>query len=163
MKEKFVWNQNRIFSVIIFALSLFFLYETTKIVPTFAGIGGTDPGSRVFPYALCIIMLICSVGKFIKSKEKDAAPFYGSRQAQKRTVIIIAALILFAPMFKYLGFWVATLCESFLLVYLMRKDNKLKWYKVLIFSVVFTVLVYLLFAVAMNVYLPKGELWEKFM
>ncbi len=162
MKKKFVINQDRIFSVVIFAFSIFMALETRNIKPLFGNVGGSDPGSRLFPYALCAIMAISSVGKFIRSNKPDEKPFFGGRRMQLQVLLILVAVGLYAIAFRWLGFLIATFFELLVLVFLMKRNNHPKWYKVIIFSGAMTAGIYILFHLAMKIYLPTGNLWKLF-
>lgn len=162
MNKKFVWNQNRIFSIVIFLFSVFMAYQTSKINPLFGNVGGSDPGSKLFPYILCTVMGVSAIGKFIRSNEPDTKPFFGGRRMQLQVLFVVIAIFLYGIVFKWLGFLIATFLELVALVELMKRDHRPKLLSVVIFSAAMTCTIYALFHIAMKIYLPTGELWKLF-
>ncbi|MCI8397838.1 MAG: tripartite tricarboxylate transporter TctB family protein [Oscillibacter sp.] len=162
MKKKFVMNQDRIFSICILIFSIFMVYQTSKIKALFGNVGGSDPGSKLFPYILCIIMGISAVGKFIRSNEPDTKPFFGGHRMRLRVACILIAVGVYSIAFKWIGFLPATFMELAILVLLMKRNHHLKWYRVVLFSAAVTAVIYVVFHNIMKIYLPGGELWKLF-
>lgn len=159
MKNKFVWNRPRISSVITFFLALGILWQGTHIKALFTTAGGSDVGSAFFPNVVAIIMLLCSIGKFITSNEPDKEPFLSGR-GWLRVLITLTVLALYVLGLKYLGFLCSTFVTCTVLVAVMKMGNPIKWMKLLMFSAVVTAVLYVLFSFVLQVWLPVGRLWE---
>lgn len=161
MKKKFVWNRDRISAVIVFLLSLFVIWQTSTIKSSLGKIaGGNDPGSRLFPYAVAIIMGICAIGKFIMRGEPDKEPFVGGLKGWLRFFKIIAILIVYVFLLPKTGYLLTTFLGTFSLVYAMKDQHKINPVKTLIFAVITTAVLYLVFGTLLHIKLPVGSLFK---
>ncbi len=160
MKKKFVINHDRIFSTAILLFSIFMAIQTSKITPLFGNVGGSDPGSKFFPYILCVILAVSSIGKFVRSNQPDTKPFFGGKIMWPRILCILAVIGVYAIAFQWLGFLISTFFMLMALVYLMRRNNRLRLYRVVLFSAAVTASIYGIFHLIMKIYLPGGELWR---
>lgn len=128
-------------------------------------------GSSIYPQVLAAGIAVCAVLLFITAKpnkeelarwaEEDAAaaegrePVPAPRGDALGVMITIALLIIYYLLFITLGFFVATIafCMGFAIKFDPR-PMKERIIRGLIFSVPFTVIIYLLFAKVLNVLLP---------
>lgn len=157
MKNKMVWNRARISSVAIAVFSLFVIWQTTKIKPTFNMISGSDPGSRVFPYGVAVIMLVCSVLRFITSKEPDGTKFMNGAIGWLRMAALMAVLGTYIFLMPYIGYLLDTALCCTGLVFLMKLQQKFKWYKIIGFGVIVAVILWFVFGRLIGTNLPTGS------
>lgn len=153
--KKFKMNRARRFSLGMIVFALFAIWQTSTIVPTFtAQLGGTDAGSKLFPYIACTIILVTSVLRFLTSGEEGAEflPPSGWLRLGK----ILGCFVLYVLMLKYLGFLIATFISPALLVFVMKGDKPVKWYTIVIFALILDVVLYFLFHNILGVVLPTG-------
>ena len=160
MKKGFVMNQDRIFSIVTILFSIFMFVETGKIKATFTNVGGSDPGSKVFPYAIAVLLFICGIGKFIRSNKPDEKPFMGGKVSFLRSMACIAVLGIYVVLLKLVGFLIGTVAASAALVLIMAKGKKLDWWRVALFSVGLTAVLYVGFQVVLKIQLPAGMLFS---
>ena len=58
-------NRDRRVSVIMFIFAIIWLYMSKDIKSIFNYAGDRDPGSRLFPIIIGVLLLVTSVGKFL--------------------------------------------------------------------------------------------------
>jgi len=137
------------------------------ITPTFpkGQEGANLTGPAFFPNVLAIAFIILGILQIIdgskpqkqpkETKPDDEVARTQTRKARMKPAIeFIALLIAFILLFEPLGFIVSTLLFLFLLMLLLG----LKWWKSLLYSGVYTIVIYLLFAKLFTVGLPAGIL-----
>lgn len=159
-KTSFVWNRDRIASIAVVLLSIAMIVETGNIKATYGNIGGNDPGSKLFPYAIAIIMILCAIGKFITCNKPDEAPFLNGKRGQLRICAVIGVLIAYAWLLPKIGFLVCTFVFSVIQVYVMRDQVKVKMIHVILFGAVLTGALYIVFQTVLGIRLPAGVLWK---
>ena len=116
-----------------------------------------DPGSRLFPMIGSIGMIVCGLGIILTaSKEKDA-PFL-TVEGRVRLVKVSALLAAYVFFLKYIGFLIASPVMVYMITTLFAYEKKLAFWKKALFSVVVTLLVWLLFEKVLFVMLPSGRL-----
>lgn len=149
-------NKDRWISFILFVFAAFMLYQTAKIRPLFA-VSSTEVGPKLFPTIACCGMMICCIGKFLVSKDKEAKPFINKRGWLNIAIVIVifALYILGMKTFSYL---LTTPVMLFVLVKLFGRGRQSKWWTIAIFSVGTTAVIYILFQKIMAVMLPAGKL-----
>ncbi len=99
---------------------------------------------------LCLLSVSLILGSFRGLKEEKR------KKGDRRTFIIFlseCAVYLFA--LKYLGFPISTILLLGAIVHLLGERS---WWKIILISVVTSVIIYLLFGVYLGVMLPKGKL-----
>lgn len=123
------------------------------------------PGPGFLPVFLGIAGIIISaallIGDYLRAKKEPANTkvkekkglFEENREGKLRLIGYVVCVILFVPMFKYLG----TLISIFLLVFALTKISGTKGY---IFPVIFAALtsgiIYVSFVMFLKVTLPRG-------
>lgn len=159
-KRSFVWNRDRISSIAVILLSLGMIYETGKIVPTYTQIGGNDPGSKLFPYAIAIIMIICAIGKFITCNKPDETKFLGGKKGVMRISVLIGIIFIYILLLPKLGFLLCTFLFAAILVYTMKDERKVRLPFVLLFAAILTAALYVVFQTLLSVRFPTGTIWN---
>jgi len=159
-KPSFVWNRDRISSIVILLFSLGMIYQTGKIKPTYTQIGGNDPGSKLFPYAIAIIMIICAIGKLITCNKPDETAFLGGKKGVLRISIVIGIIFVYILLLPKLGFLLCTFLFAAILVYAMKDDRKVRPLFVLLFAAALTGALYTVFQTVLSVRFPVGTIWK---
>lgn len=110
------------------------------------------PGAGFFPKILAVVMAILSIAIIVKSLMKPEV-LMGFKTMERATLIklilVVPACIVFLILWKYISFIPA----FFLLMIGLNLLLGVKWWKGLIFSAVFTALVYTLFTMVLQVIL----------
>jgi len=113
------------------------------------------PQSGYLPFYLCVILAGASrwgLGSAFL-KRNDAARTFVTRDQLRRVMQVFVPTFLFCLAMQWLGLYVA----SFLLVAgFMRFIGRIAWWKSLVTSVLFALIMFLTFEVAFDVIMPKG-------
>lgn len=124
-------------------------------VATFQLPGSTivgDVGPKVFPSISSALLLICGAGLLISGKDDGDSKFTGV--VLKRLGIIFGTVLIYCVVMNYLGFIAPSIAAFFVLSTLFAKGQNVAWWKRLIYSVVLTMVIYLLFHNVLNLKLP---------
>ena len=130
-------NRDRRVSVIMFIFAIIWLYMSKDIKGIFNYAGDRDPGSRLFPIIIGVLLLVTSVGKFLTCTQEVYS-------------------------FKILGYLLSTFVAGVLCVFLLKEDRKVRWYSPILFSAGLTGIMYLLFGELLSIVLPVGTIWKLF-
>lgn len=142
---------NTVIGLIFMIASAVVLYVANTTLPATAPAG--DPGSRVFPSAICAILMILGLVLIIQSLKKPEKGFEGtfatedSKRSCIRAILIFADLALFLLMWKFLPFLVAGIIFMFLQCMIFREK--------LLFSILYSVgvtgVLYVMFQICLKV------------
>ena len=77
-------NRDRRVSVIMFIFAIIWLYMSKDIKGIFNYAGDRDPGSRLFPIIIGVLLLVTSVGKFLNSPFLLPSAFYPVKSGMER-------------------------------------------------------------------------------
>ena len=121
------------------------------------GWASDGPQSGYLPFYLCVILAGASlyglVGVLLK--HADGAKTFVTRNQLRRVMQVFVPTLLFCVLMQWLGLYVA----SFLLVGgFMRFVGRIAWWKSLVTSLVFTLVMFSTFEIAFDVIMPKGPL-----
>ena len=160
--KKFVMNRDRKFSIGMLIFSLLMMWQTSQISAAYSNIDGSDPGSKLFPYIVCILLFVCSIGKFITCNKPDTSKFVGGATGLIRIAKCLAILCLYTFLLNKIGFILVTFLATLTLLYVMKLDRKVRLPFAVLFSGVTTAVLYILFQVVLQVILPTGTVWNAF-
>jgi len=142
--------------LIVFALVLG--YDNWK---TGMGWEREGPQSGYLPFYLCVILAGAScygLGLAFARRKRASQPFV-TRDQLRRVLQVFVPTFLFVLAMQFLGLYVA----SFLLVAgFMRFIGRIAWWKSLLTSFIFAVVMFVTFDVAFDVIMPKGPLEAAF-
>jgi hypothetical protein len=113
------------------------------------------PQSGYLPFYLCVILAGAAIwGLGVAFLErKDATGTFVTRDQLRRVMQVFVPTLLFCLAMQWLGLYVA----SFLLVAgFMAFIGRIAWWKSLLTSVLFALIMFLTFEVAFDVIMPKG-------
>ena len=116
-----------------------------------------DIGPAVFPYFSAGLLMFCGAGLLITGNQKEASIF--DKRALKRLALIFGVVLLYCIVMSYIGFLVPTVVIFFVLTTMFAEDADVAWWKRLLYSVVLTLVIYLLFHNVLNLKLPTNQLF----
>jgi len=117
-----------------------------------------NPGSGFFIFWGGILLAGLSFLLFIQtfySKRKEEKGALKGRLQYSKPIKLMVALCLYALVFKWMGFFLATFC---LLLFLFKGWDHQRWRKVFVLSLVSVSLFYVLFVVLLEIRFPGGIL-----
>lgn len=118
------------------------------------------PGPQALPGLAAFGFVVCGAGIFIGGCKKSGMPVFLSLNGWKRLVISIAMLALYILGLTYIGFWISTvLCLYAFCTYYAKGYVTKVWQRIL-FAVIFTVVVFLVYEVLFGYTLPVGAFFE---
>lgn len=123
---------------------------------TYPGAKHGVPGPGMFPIIISSLMILSSISLIItslKMKPEENVSIDISSEGSKRVYIVMAMLIAYFILFKYVGFIITT---TVLLSVLIRWFSKKNIVFCIVISIVITMAVYLIFNKLLNVPLNFG-------
>jgi hypothetical protein len=141
-------------SLLLAAFAALMAYDNWK---SGAGWAADGPKAGYFPFYLSLLLGAASLFGLVKALASRAGadkPFVNGDQL-KRVMQVLVPTFLFCLLTQWLGIYVA----SFLLIAgFMRLIGRIAWWKTLLTSFIFAVVMFLTFDVAFDVIMPKGPL-----
>ena len=151
-KQSNMRKRDLISGIVLLVLSIGILIETNKL--DIGTLSAAQTG--FFPFVLSILLGILSLallGKALKGNSKGKGPSWVSSGDWKPLILTLGILFSFGIFFERLGYLVST----FLLIsVLVRVIGKRKWWVVLLFAFLSTLVSYLIFGVLLKTQLPVG-------
>lgn len=143
-------KQDRVVGVMLLAFSLWYALVTRSFNVPFQA----DPlGPKTFPVMLASIMAVVSV--YLIVKPETVPSWAHSSRVWGRLLATLACFIFYAATLLYLGFIAATTVSLTLLTQVLQGPPL----KAFIASLLFSLALYGLFDMALEVSLPIGRLW----
>ena len=138
----------------LLALALLLAFDNWR-----SGMGWASDGpqSGYLPFYLCVILAgACLFGLGVAFRQRTTAPTtFVTRDQLRRVMQVFVPTFLFCLLMQWLGLYVA----SFLLVAgFMRFVGRIAWWKSLLTSVLFAVIMFSTFEIAFDVIMPKGPI-----
>ncbi len=149
-------HKNQIYSICVIIFAVVFMIMTSQLKSVYT-LSDRDIGPRAFPYLAAAGLIICAIGKMLTEGPKDDAVF--TLDGWKRILVVFALIAGYLLAMTFLGYVLTTPVFSFLLVYAMREDRKFSIWKTIIFSVLLTAVLYVVFQNIILVFLPTGILF----
>ena len=150
-------NKNQIYSLCVMAFAVILIYATSQLDSLFS-LSERDVGPKFFPYAAAVGLIICAAGKFITERKKSTPLF--DWKGWMKTIIVFGTIALYLIAIYVMGYLVATPIFTALLVIIMREDRRVKPIAVILFSVITTAVLYVVFEKIIMVFLPSGIIWS---
>ncbi len=151
------------FPILLGALGAWTLYLSAQL-PDFIQRGRQLPGPRYFPTILGIFFCVAAVVelvRYLRQRRNRTVPAPSIRQrafavmqdwGSHSVVLILASLIVFVPLIRYVGFIAGGIVFSALVMLRLRA----KWYNAIILSVVVVLVIAVVFGMLFRVPLPRG-------
>lgn len=150
-------NKNQVYSLCVIVFALIVIYATSQLDSLFQ-LSERDVGPKFFPYAASVGMILCAIGKFITERNTSAALF--DKRGWIRAAVVFGLIALYLVAIWLVGYLIATPIFTALLVIAMKEDRKVKPVTVILFSVITTIVLYVVFEKIIMVFLPAGILWS---
>lgn len=121
-----------------------------------------EPGPRLMPYVGVALIAISSIALIIKGIKESASPDkpYFPKGGVKKLTISYLILVLYAIAMSFLGFLVTTPFATFVLIYDLKGNTKVKPLTAALISILVTAGLYLMFVYGFQVKLPVGSLFR---
>jgi len=155
-------SREHVVGLICIAISIAVLCITPSFPKGQASVNITGPA--FFPNVLAVAFIILGINQIITAfrsarKTQKAVISDNQKDAQRSKKIVmsvefVALMIGFIAFFNILGFFISTTIFLFLLMVFLG----LKWWKSLLYSAIYTAVIYLLFGVLFTIGLPAGIL-----
>lgn len=116
-----------------------------------------DIGPAVFPYIAAAILVVCGILLIIR-KSAPSEPFLPHKVQKKRFLMMTLLYVLYGILLWAAGFLIATPLVCFALCVMMSGDRKIRRWKLAVFSVVVTGVVYYCFYTLLSLKMPVGKL-----
>ncbi len=110
----------------------------------------------MFPFFSAAVLIICGAGMLIKPGDQEDDRRF-DKTAWLRLALIFGIVMVYCIAMVYLGFFVPTLVLLFILSTMFSADAPVPWWQRLLFAVLLTVLIYLLFSKVLNLKLPDMQ------
>ncbi len=147
-------TKNRSTGLIALVLGVVIAVQAAQLPPsTMAG----DIGPAVFPFISAGILILCGLGMLITGGVKEASIF--TKESLVRLAKIFAVVLLYILAMSYLGFLIPTCAVLFVLSVMFAEEDHIAWWKILVFAIVLTIAIYLLFHNVLNLKLPTNQLF----
>lgn len=152
-------TKERITGVIIMLLGILITIGTYQMKVAMMLAQG-DPGPKLFLYIASIGLMVCGAGMAAFPKY-DKKSLTVTKEELLRFAFLFLILALYCMGLRYIGFLISTLFALLALVYILKMDKKVSMPFTVIFAVVLTILLYLLFKNCLSIVLPEGMILEK--
>jgi hypothetical protein len=144
--------------LLLIVLALVLGYDNWR---TGMGWAKDGPQSGYLPFYLCVILASASMyglGLVFVRRRRASQPFV-TRDQLRRVLQVFFPTLLFCLAMQWLGLYVASLL---LVAGFMRFIGRIAWWKALLTSVLFALIMFATFEIAFDVIMPKGPLEAAF-
>ena len=144
--------------VLLIVLALVLGYDNWR---TGMGWAADGPQSGYLPFYLCVILAGASLyglGIVFVRRNRASQPFV-TRDQLRRVLQVFFPTFLFCAAMQWLGLYVASLL---LVAGFMRFIGRMAWWKSLVTSILFALIMFATFELAFDVIMPKGPLEAAF-
>lgn len=149
-------NKNQVYSLCVIVFALILIYATSQLDSLFS-LSERDVGPKFFPNVAAVGMIICAIGKFITERKKSTPLF--DKRGWICVGMIFGLIALYLVAIWLVGYLIATPIFTALLVIAMKEDRKVKPLTVVLFSIITTMVLYVVFEKIIMVFLPTGIIW----
>ena len=122
-----------------------------------SGIEG-DIGPAIFPYIAAAMLIVCGIILVVRKQDGDSAPFLPETVQKKRFLLMTVVYVLYGILLWAVGFLIATPIACFVLCVMMSGKLKIAKWKLALFSIIVTAIVYYCFYSLLSLKLPVGRI-----
>ena len=122
-----------------------------------SGIEG-DIGPAIFPYIAAAMLIVCGIILVVRKQDGDSAPFLPETVQKKRFLLMTVVYVLYGILLWAVGFLIATPIACFVLCAMMSGKRKIAKWKLALFSIIVTAIVYYCFYSLLSIKLPVGRI-----
>lgn len=148
-------TRDRCTGLIALLLGVAAAVATTQIPPSTIA---NDIGPRVFPYISAAILIACG-GSLVVVGGANKQERYFTPTELKRLAAILLLVLFYAIAMVWIGYVIPTLIVTLLLCAMFAQGEQVRLWKLVVFSVVLTVLIYFIFTNILVMKLPSGKLF----
>ena len=122
-----------------------------------SGIEG-DIGPAIFPYIAAAMLIVCGIILVVRKQDGDSAPFLPETVQKKRFLLMTVVYVMYGILLWAVGFLIATPIACFVLCAMMSGKRKIAKWKLALFSIIVTAIVYYCFYSLLSLKLPVGRI-----
>ena len=122
-----------------------------------SGIEG-DIGPAILPYIAAAMLIVCGIILAVRKQDGDSAPFLPETVQKKRFLLMTVVYVLYGILLWAVGFLIATPIASFVLCVMMSGKREIAKWKLALFSIIVTAIVYYCFYSLLSLKLPVGRI-----
>lgn len=122
-----------------------------------SGIEG-DIGPAIFPYIAAAMLIVCGIILVVRKQDGNSAPFLPETVQKKRFLLMTVVYVLYGILLWAVGFLIATPIACFVLCVMMSGKRKIAKWKLALFSIIVTAIVYYCFYSLLSLKLPVGRI-----
>lgn len=126
----------------------------TSVLPQSSMAG--DIGPKAFPYISAGILILCGGGLCITGKKQSES--YYTKEQTGRLLMIFGVVLCYVVIMYYLGYTIATLVGLYVLCTMFGRGKNIPLWKRLAFSLILTIILYVVFTKVFAIPLPAGRL-----
>lgn len=144
------WRSNVIAGTITVALAGLIIVQSQ-----FIGEPGrpTDPGPGGYPTLLAVILIVVAIPLFFQKESGEAWPSFKHGLG---ALAILVGVIVYAQILGLIGYIIPTV--ALILFGIKVADSKTSWIKSILYSILFSVIIFYVFYSILGVSLPRGDL-----
>lgn len=117
-----------------------------------------DIGPAIFPYIAAAMLIVCGIILVVRKQDGDSAPFLPETVQKKRFLLMTVVYVLYGILLWAVGFLIATPIACFVLCVMMSGKRKIAKWKLALFSIIVTAIVYYCFYSLLSLKLPVGRI-----
>lgn len=164
-------NKNLVAGAFIFVFAIIFYILSFNIQLTNID---TLVGSRFFPQAVTILMMICSalliIESLVKNKRnkesgktdmtnQETEVEEGQKPNYKNTILVFTSLGIYVILLDKIGFMISTVIYLASQMFILESKEKRNPVKYIIISIITTIVVYYAFTKGFSLMLPRGSVF----
>ena len=149
--------KDQVLGIVLLIVSLIFGFFTSRISDSIL-VG--DPGPKIFPAAACILIGLCGLMLAVKPEKKEGRPFL-NREEWKRLFSLYGIYLLYWGLLWFTGYKIAIPVILFIVSYLFSRGTKTKTFQIILYTVLVSAAIFILYVFVMETRLPQGILFEK--
>lgn len=116
------------------------------------------PGPRLLPMIAATGLIICGIGIFVTGRKKEEKPYVG-KGGWLRMLQVMAVMIAYVFLMKFFGFLPVTVVAVYILTTLFAKGFEVKRKSKILYSALFSLLIYGVYVYVFGMSLPRGILF----
>lgn len=118
------------------------------------------PGPKALPMIAVVGFIVCGIGIFVEStKSTKEEPVFLVKEGWIRVLVSVGILALYILGMKYLGYLITTPIVCYALTTLYAKGSNSTVKGRLIYTILFTAAIYVIYVYAFGLGVPSGELF----
>lgn len=146
-------NKDKVIAAVCMVVGVAFLAASMQLPSTNLV---NDPGPKVFPTIGAVIVIISSAAILLKRYETAPKAYY-TKEQWKKAGIMVSLFLLYLVLLWLAGFVIATPVVLLLTSYMFTDEGvKVAPWKRILFAIVVTVAIYLVFVKVLVMLLPAG-------